>query len=144
MKKFVALFVAIVVGTIAVMAVNAKTGKYYYRNAKVYTDVPIVGNDSVMVVPVCRFDNPSVKIDFHNRYVYISYPLKWRYKLTKLINSYIDQSVDFKGDEVFEYNFIDQNGDKGIIILQFEKCMTFIYITYIGDLSRSYCIFIEL
>ena len=36
MKKFVALFVAIVVGTIAVMAVNAKTGKYYYRNAKVY------------------------------------------------------------------------------------------------------------
>ena len=32
MKKFVALFVAIVVGTMAVIAVNAKTGKYYYRN----------------------------------------------------------------------------------------------------------------
>lgn len=143
MKKFVALFVAIVVGTMAVMAVNAKTGKYYYRNAEVYTDVPI-GNDSAMMVPVCRFDNPSVKIDFHNRYVRIGYPLKWRYKLTKLIHSYIDQSVDFKGDEVFEYNFIDQNGDKGIIILQFGKHMTSIYITYISDLSRSYGIFIEL
>ena len=97
-----------------------------------------------MIVPVCRFDNPSVKIDFHNRYVRIGYPLKWRYKLTKLIHSYIDQSVDFKGDEVFEYNFIDQNGDKGIIILQFGKYMTFIYITYISDLSRSYGISIEL
>lgn len=143
MKRFVALFVVIVVGTMSIMAVNAKTGKYYYRNAEVYTDVPI-GNDSAMMVPVCRFDNPSVKIDFHNRYVRIGYPLKWRYKLTKLIHSYIDQSVDFKGDEVFEYNFIDQNGDKGIIILQFGKHMTSIYITYISDLSRSYGIFIEL
>ena len=143
MKRFVALFVAIVVGTMSIMAVNTKTGKYYYRNAEVYTDVPI-GNDSAMMVPVCRFDNPSVKIDFRNRYVRIGYPLKWRYKLTKLIHSYIDQSVDFKGDEVFEYNFIDQNGDKGIIILQFGKHMTSIYITYISDLSRSYGIFIEL
>ena len=143
MKKFVTLFVAIVVGTIAVMAVNTKTGKYYYRNAEVYTNVPI-GNDSAMMVPVCRFDNPSVKIDFHNRYVRIGYPLKWRYKLTKLIHSYIDQSVDFKGDEVFEYNFIDQNGDKGIIILQFGKHIPSSYISYICDLSRSYSIFIEL
>ena len=143
MKKFVALFVAIVVGTMVVMAVNTKTGKYYYRNAKVYTEVPS-GNDSAWVVPVCRFDNPSVKIDFHNRYVRISYPLKWRYKLTKLIDSYIDQSGDSKGDEVFVYNFIDQNRDKGIITLQFGKYMTFIYITYINDLSRSYGIFIEL
>ena len=143
MKKFVALFVAIVVGTMAVMAVNAKTGKYYYRNAEVYIDVPI-GNDSAMMVPVCRFDNPSIKIDFHNRYVRIGYPLKWQYKLTKLIHSYIDQSVDFKGDEVFEYNFIDQNGDKGIIILQFGKHMNSIYIGYDSNLSRSDGIFIKL
>ena len=143
MKKFVALFVAIVVSTMAVMAVNAKTGKYYYRNAEVYINVPI-GNDSAMMVPVCRFDNPSVKIDFHNRYVRIGYPLKWQYKLTKLIRSYIDQSVDFKGDEVFEYNFIDQNEDKGIIILQFGKHMNSIYIKYDSDLSRSDSIFIEL
>ena len=143
MKKFVALFVAIVVGTMAVMAVNAKTGKYYYRNAEVYIDVPI-GNDSAMTVPVCRFDNPSVKIDFHNRYVRIGYPLKWQYKLTKLIHSYIDQSVDFKGDEVFEYNFIDQNGDKGIIILHFGKEMIHIYISYSNCQFRSYSIYIEL
>ena len=75
MKKFVTLFVAIVVGTIAVMAVNTKTGKYYYRNAEVYTNVPI-GNDSVSLISVCRFDNPSVKIDFQNSYVRIGYPLK--------------------------------------------------------------------
>ena len=143
MKKFVTLFVTIVVCTMAVMAVNAKTGKYYYRNAEVYTEVPS-GNDSAMMVPVCRFDNPSVKTDFHNRYVRIGYPLKWRYKLTKLIDSYIDQSSDSKGDEVFVYNFIDQNRDKGIITLRFGKYMTFIYITYISDLSRSYGIFIEL
>lgn len=143
MKKFVALFVTIVVCTMTVMAVNAKNGKYYYRNAEVYTEVPS-GNDSAWVVPVCRFDNPSVKIDFQNRYVRIGYPLKWRYKLTKLIDSYIDQSADSKGDEVFVYNFIDQNRDKGIITLQFGKYMTFIYITYISDLSRSYGIFIEL
>lgn len=142
MKKFVTLFVAIVVGTIAVMAVNTKTGKYYYRNAEVYTSVPS-GNDSAWMVPVCRFDNPSVKIDFHNRYVRIGYPLKWRYKLTKLIHSYIDQSVDFKGDEVFEYNFIDQNGDKGIIVLTFGKYMTHIYIDY-SNQFRAYSIFIEL
>ena len=143
MKKFVALFAAIVVGTMAVMAVNTKTGKYYYRNAEVYTDVPI-GNDSAMMVPVCRFDNPSVKIDFHNSYVCIGYPLKWRYKLTKLIDSYIDQSVYLKGDEVFVYNFIDQNGDKGNITLNFGKYEIFIYIIYNSDLSRSYGIFIEL
>ena len=143
MKKFVALFVTIVVCTMTVMAVNAKTGKYYYRNAEVYTEVPS-GNDSAMMVPVCRFDNPSVKIDFHNSYVRIGYPLKWRYKLTKLIDSYIDQSVYSKGDEVFVYNFIDQNRDKGIITLQFGKYMIFIYINYNRDLSRSYGIFIEL
>lgn len=143
MKKFVALFVAIVVGTIAVMAVNAKTGKYYYRNAEVYTSVPF-GNDSAMIVPVCRFDNPSVKIDFHNSYVRIGYPLKWQYKLTKLIDSYINQSVDFKGDENFMYDFIDQNGDKGIIILQFGKHMTSIYIEYDSNRFRTYSIFIEL
>ena len=143
MKKFVALFVAFVVGTMAVMAVNAKTGKYYYRNAEVYADVPI-GTDSAMMVPVCRFDNPSVKIDFHNSYVRIGYPLKWRYKLTKLIDSYIDQSVYSKGDEVFVYNFIDQNGDKGIITLSFGKYMIFIHINYSSDQFRRYGIFIEL
>ena len=143
MKKFVALFVAIVVGTMAVMAVNAKTGKYYYRNAEVYTNVPI-GNDSASLISVCRFDNPSVKIDFQNSYVRIGYPLKWRYKLTKLIDSYIYQSADSKGEEVFVYNFIDQNRDKGIITLQFGKYMTFIYITYISDQFRRYDIFIEL
>ena len=143
MKKFVALFVTIVVCTMTVMAVNAKTGKYYYRNAEVYTEIPS-GNDSAWVVSVCRFDNPSVKIDFQNSYVRIGYPLKWRYKLTKLIDSYIDQSDDSKGDEVFVYNFIDQNRDKGIITLQFGKYMTFIYITYISDQFRSYGIFIEL
>lgn len=143
MKKFVALFVTIVVCTMTVMAVNAKTGKYYYRNAEVYTEVPS-GNDSAWVVPVCRFDNPSVKIDFRNSYVRISYPLKWRYKLTKLIDSYIDQSVYSKGDEVFVYNFIDQNGDKGIITLSFGKYMIFIHINYSGDQFRRYGIFIEL
>lgn len=143
MKKFVALFVAIVVGTIAVMAVNAKTGKYYYRNAEVYTDVPF-GNDSAMIVPVCIFNNPSVKIDFRNSYVHIGYPLKWRYKLTKFIDSYINQSVDFKGDECFRYNFIDQNGEKGIIILNFGKYMIHIYIWYDSDRFRNYSIFIEL
>lgn len=143
MKRFVALFVVIVVGTMAVMVVNAKTGKYYYRNAKVYTEVPI-GNDSVMMVPVCRFDNPSVKIDFHNSYVRIGYPVKCRYKLTKLINSYIYQSVDFKGDEFFEYNFIDQNGDKGYITLLFEKYMISIYINYNSDRFKSYAIYIDL
>lgn len=143
MKKFIALFVAIVVGTIAVMAVNTKTGKYYYRNAEVYTDIPI-GNDSAMIVSVCRFNNPSVKIDFRNSYVHIGYPLKWRYKLTKFIDSYIDQSVDFKGDECFTYNFIDQNGDKGIITLHFGKYMIHIYISYSNDQFRSYSIYIEL
>lgn len=143
MKKFVALFVAIVVGTMAIMAVNAKTGKYYYKNAEVYTSVPF-GNDSAMIVPVCRFDNPSVKIDFHNSYVRIDYPLKWQYKLTKLIDSYIDQSVDFKGDECFMYNFIDQNGDKGTIILSFGKYRIHIYIEYDSDRFRCYSIFIEL
>ena len=143
MKKFVALFVTIVVCTMTVMAVNTKTGKYYYRNAEVYTEVP-GGNDSAWAVPVCRFDNPSVKIDFRNSYVRIGYPLKWRYKLTKLINSSIDQSVDFKGDEVFEYNFIDQNGDKGIIIFHFGKYMIHIYIGYDSDRFRSYSIFIKL
>lgn len=143
MKKFVTLFVAIVVGTIAVMAVNTKTGKYYYRNVKVYTDVPF-GNDSAMIVPICEFDNPSVKIDFQNSYVRIGYPLKWQYKLTKLINSYIDQSVDFKGNENFMYNFIDQNGDKGTIILDFGKYRIHIYISYDSDQFRTYSIFIEL
>lgn len=143
MKKFVALFVAIVVCTMTVMAVNAKTGKYYYRNAKVYTEVPS-GNDSAWMVLVCRFDNPSVKIDFRNSYVRIGYPLKWRYKLTKLIDSYIDQSVYSKGDEVFVYNFIDQNGDKGIITLSFGKYMIFIHINYSSDQFRRYGIFIEL
>ena len=143
MKKFVALFVAIVVGTIAVMAVNAKTGKYYYRNAKVYTEVPI-GNDSAEIIPVCRFDNHNVKIDFHNSYVCIGYPLKWRYKLTKLIDSYIDQSVYLKGYEVFVYNFIDQNGDKGNITLNFGKYEIFIYIIYNSDQFRSYAIYIDL
>ena len=143
MKKFVTLFVAIVVGTIAVMAINEKTGKYYYRNAEVYTSVPS-GNDSAWAVPVCRFDNPSVKIDFHNSYVRIGYPLKWQYKLTKLIDSYIDQSVDFKGDEIFIYNFIDQNGDNGNIALHFGKHIIFININYSSDRFRSYSIFIEL
>ena len=143
MKKFVTLFVAIVVGTIAVMAVNTKTGKYYYRNAEVYTSVPF-GNDSAMIVPVCRFNNPSVKIDFQNSYVRISYPLKWQYKLTKLIDSYIDQSVDFKGNENFMYDFIDQNEDKGNIILSFGKDMISIYIEYDSDRFRSYSIYIEL
>lgn len=135
MKKFVALFVAIVVGTIAVIAVNTKTGKYYYRNAKVYTNVPF-GNDSAMIVPVCEFNNPSVKIDFRNSYVHIGYPLKWRYKLTKFIDSY--------GDENFTYNFIDQNGDEGIIILHFEKYIIHIYIEYNSDRFRSYSIYIKL
>lgn len=143
MKKFVALFVTIVVCTMTVMAVNAKTGKYYYRNAEVYTEVPS-GNDSAWVVSVCRFDNPNVKIDFQNSYVSIGYPLKWRYKLTKLIDSYIDQSVYLKGDEVFVYNFIDQNGDKGNITLNFGKYEIFIYIIYNSDRFRSYAIFIEL
>lgn len=143
MKKFVTLFVAIVVGTIAVMAVNTKTGKYYYRNAEVYTSVPF-GNDSAMIVPVCEFNNPSVKIDFRSSYVHIGYPLKWQYKLTKFINSYIDQSVDFKGNECFMYNFIDQNGDKGIIILSFGKYMIHIHIGYDRDQFRTYSIFIEL
>lgn len=135
MKKFIALFVAIAVGTMAVIAVNTKTGKYYYRNAKVYTDVP-VGNDSAMVVPVYEFNNPSVKIDFRNSYVHIGYPLKWRYKLTKFIDSY--------GDENFTYNFIDQNEDKGIIILSFGKYIIHIYIVYDSDQFRNYSIFIEL
>ena len=143
MKKFVALFVAIVVCTMTVMAVNAKTGKYYYRNAEVYTSVPI-GNDSASLISVCGFDNPSVKIDFQNSYVRIGYPLKWQYKLTKLIDSYINQSVDFKGDECFTYNFIDQNGDKGNITLQFGKYTIFIYIGYNSDQFRTYSIFIEL
>lgn len=143
MKKFVALFVAIVVGTMAIMAVNAKTGKYYYKNAKVYTSVPF-GNDSAMIVPVCEFNNPSVKIDFRSNYVHIGYPLKWRYKLTKFIDSYINQSVDFKGDECFTYNFIDQNGDKGLIILSFGKYRIHIYIEYDSDRFRNYSIFIEL
>ena len=143
MKKFIALFIAIVIGTMAVIAVNAKTGKYYYKNAEVYTNVPI-GNDSAMIVSVCEFNNPSVKIDFHNSYVHIGYPLKWRYKLTKFIDSYIDQSVDFKGDECFMYNFIDQNGDKGNIILSFGKYRIHIYIGYDSDRFRSYSIFIEL
>ena len=143
MKKFVALFVAIVLGTMAVMAVNSKTGKYYYRNAEVYTEVPS-GNDSAWVVSVCRFDNPSVKIDFQNSYVRIGYPLKWRYKLTKLIDSYIYQSGDSKGDEVFVYNFIDQNKDKGNITLLFEKYTIFININYNSDQFRRYSIFIEL
>ena len=143
MKKFVALFVTIVVCTMTVMAVNAKTGKYYYRNAEVYTEVPS-GNDSAWVVPVCKFDNPNVKIDFQNSYVRIGYPLKWRYKLTKLINSYIDQSVYSKGDEVFIYNFIDQNGDKGNITLNFGKYMIFISIYYSNDRFRSYVISIDL
>lgn len=135
MKKFIALFVAIVVGTMTVIAVNTKTGKYYYKNAKVYTDVPF-GNDSAMIVPVCEFNNPSVKIDFRSSYVHIGYPLKWRYKLTKFIDSY--------GDENFTYNFIDQNGDKGIIILHFGKDIIHIYIAYDDCQFRNYSIYIEL
>lgn len=109
LKKIIALFVAIIATmTTSAQVVNYRTTKFYTREntARGWTKWSSPQSSNLLLV-----------IDFDNDYVYIASQYEQLYKITNIKDQYTTK----EGDKVVEFNFIDQDGDRGTMSLTSRK-----------------------